>query len=523
MLGHRAQDDGLGAQGVGIGSLVQRADDSLGQLMLQLRQRFLRLDGPPQGDERVLHRFLFARRDRDVEQPAEQDFGLSSIETGPRPSQGVMEDPQQHVHTAGLGTTVIEAVRAQPAQRLAPASAGVVQPSDQLSGLHRTGAQVAGRIFTGLSGPHGRGQLVHRHLKPVGPHVRVKRRRVVDPLLRLPDPIAQLFVSGFAALGDAHHVVEPSLDQREPLATENRERTDPSAELQPQLIAVQPVELFVGQRPAPRGSLRREQRGIGDPALHQGQCLTELDQRRLAAVTDLRLTVEHGVDLASRPSTCVAGFRGLLVQNLPRPDIPQQDLRFADPARHPRRRGWPLPALGTDESGALTAQGVRTLADLRIRTGRQLRPQLFAYRQASGEPERAAGREQGMNDTAQSQAGATGPRRYTGQVTAGPGGAMTDEVGVITGDLTLTTSIEDDGLAHSRIQYTDADEWYTLTGSPQPLSGTGLQALHELTLNAVCSGGGGPRRPPTAPHPRIDRCGGSPLSAPRAPNPRGRA
>lgn len=104
-----------------------------------------------------------------------------------------------------------------------------------------------------------------------------------------------------------------------------------------------------------------------------------------------------------------------------------------------------------------------------------------------------------MNDTSQSQAGASGPRRCTGQVTAGPGGAMTDEVGVITGDLTLATSIEDDGLAHSRIQYTDADEWYTLTGSPQPLPGAGLQALHEQTLQAVRSGGAAEAPIPSAP------------------------
>ncbi|GHB72154.1 hypothetical protein GCM10010331_70350 [Streptomyces xanthochromogenes] len=104
-----------------------------------------------------------------------------------------------------------------------------------------------------------------------------------------------------------------------------------------------------------------------------------------------------------------------------------------------------------------------------------------------------------MNDTPQPASRGTTSEHYTGQVTAGPGGAMTDEVGVITGDLTLTTSVEDDGLAHSRIQYTDADEWYTLTGSPQPLPGAGLQALHEQTLEAVRSGGAAEARTPSAP------------------------
>ncbi|CAM5678193.1 hypothetical protein SAVIM338S_07246 [Streptomyces avidinii] len=57
----------------------------------------------------------------------------------------------------------------------------------------------------------------------------------------------------------------------------------------------------------------------------------------------------------------------------------------------------------------------------------------------------------------------------TDQVKAGPGGAMTDEVGVITGDVTLTTVAGPDGTATVRIQYTGAEEWYTLTGSPAPL------------------------------------------------------
>ncbi|GLW03973.1 hypothetical protein [Streptomyces lavendulae] len=56
----------------------------------------------------------------------------------------------------------------------------------------------------------------------------------------------------------------------------------------------------------------------------------------------------------------------------------------------------------------------------------------------------------------------------TDHVEAGPGGAMTDEVGVITGDVTLTSGAGPDGTASVRIQYTGAEEWYTLTGSPAP-------------------------------------------------------
>lgn len=78
----------------------------------------------------------------------------------------------------------------------------------------------------------------------------------------------------------------------------------------------------------------------------------------------------------------------------------------------------------------------------------------------------------------------------TGQVHAGPGGAMTDEVGVITGDLTVNTVRESADRARIAIQYTDADEWYTLTGSPVVVPEDGLAALHETVLRDVERGGG---------------------------------
>ncbi|MFF4590458.1 hypothetical protein [Streptomyces sp. NPDC001388] len=82
------------------------------------------------------------------------------------------------------------------------------------------------------------------------------------------------------------------------------------------------------------------------------------------------------------------------------------------------------------------------------------------------------------------------PEQLVSKVKAGPGGAMTDEVGVITGDLTIATRLLPDGSAGIAIQYTDADEWYTLTGSPVPVPPEGLAALHELILERVGHGGG---------------------------------
>lgn len=84
----------------------------------------------------------------------------------------------------------------------------------------------------------------------------------------------------------------------------------------------------------------------------------------------------------------------------------------------------------------------------------------------------------------------TAPRQYQWQdeVLAGPGGAMTDEVGVITGELTLRTTGGPDGKVRFEVQYTDADEWYTLTGSP--VAHGDPHGLHAAALRAIRAGGG---------------------------------
>ncbi|MCX4775427.1 hypothetical protein OG435_01085 [Streptomyces sp. NBC_01264] len=66
---------------------------------------------------------------------------------------------------------------------------------------------------------------------------------------------------------------------------------------------------------------------------------------------------------------------------------------------------------------------------------------------------------------------------------------MTDEVGVVTGDVTLTTEAGPDGTAQAQIQYTGAEEWYTLTGSPAPLPPGGLAVFHKHVVEAVKAGG----------------------------------
>lgn len=58
----------------------------------------------------------------------------------------------------------------------------------------------------------------------------------------------------------------------------------------------------------------------------------------------------------------------------------------------------------------------------------------------------------------------------TTNIVAGPGGVMTDEVGVVTGELTLRTDLDPAGRALIRVQYRDAAEWYQVTGASHRLS-----------------------------------------------------
>jgi hypothetical protein len=71
----------------------------------------------------------------------------------------------------------------------------------------------------------------------------------------------------------------------------------------------------------------------------------------------------------------------------------------------------------------------------------------------------------------------------TTDITAGPGGVMTDEVGVVTGDLTLRTEIDESNKAVIRVQYKDADEWYTVTGAKTSLADArDLDAVHAIAV-----------------------------------------
>jgi hypothetical protein len=71
----------------------------------------------------------------------------------------------------------------------------------------------------------------------------------------------------------------------------------------------------------------------------------------------------------------------------------------------------------------------------------------------------------------------------TSEFVAKPGGVMTDEVGAVTGDLTLRTELAEDGAVRVLVQYVGADEWYRVTDSPTSLpAGTTLETLHTQLL-----------------------------------------
>ena len=76
------------------------------------------------------------------------------------------------------------------------------------------------------------------------------------------------------------------------------------------------------------------------------------------------------------------------------------------------------------------------------------------------------------------------PARST-DIVPGPGGVMTDEVGVVTGELTLRTELDGDRVV-VKVQYKDADEWYVVTGGAAPLADpAALDAVHQIAVGLL--------------------------------------
>ncbi|WP_250031615.1 hypothetical protein [Paractinoplanes maris] len=97
----------------------------------------------------------------------------------------------------------------------------------------------------------------------------------------------------------------------------------------------------------------------------------------------------------------------------------------------------------------------------------------------------AAGDEAAPADEAAPPAGTAVVAPPTTDIVAGQGGVMTDEVGVVTGDLTLRTEVDGYDVM-VRVQYKDADEWYTVTGAKAPLHDPkDAEAIHAVVVGIL--------------------------------------
>ena len=83
---------------------------------------------------------------------------------------------------------------------------------------------------------------------------------------------------------------------------------------------------------------------------------------------------------------------------------------------------------------------------------------------------------------------------YSGEFTTGQGGVFTDEVGVITGEVTLRTQVDDENRLVVHVQYRNAAEWYTVTGGRCVLhDAADAEPVHRLVLGVLARGGEGSR------------------------------
>ncbi|GAA2446640.1 hypothetical protein GCM10010273_28470 [Streptomyces lavendulocolor] len=89
----------------------------------------------------------------------------------------------------------------------------------------------------------------------------------------------------------------------------------------------------------------------------------------------------------------------------------------------------------------------------------------------------------------------------TTDVYTGRGGVRTDELGIVTGNVTVHTTWAG-GEAQIAVQYSGASDWFTMTGSPvQCRSERDSRDLHEAVVEAVREGGGAVVPSPSLPSP----------------------
>jgi hypothetical protein len=79
---------------------------------------------------------------------------------------------------------------------------------------------------------------------------------------------------------------------------------------------------------------------------------------------------------------------------------------------------------------------------------------------------------------------------WESRFTPGPGGVMTDEVGTVTGDLSLRTEATADGEVVLGVQYVGAQEWYAVTNGRYRLADpAAAERLHQTAVELLGRGG----------------------------------
>jgi hypothetical protein len=74
----------------------------------------------------------------------------------------------------------------------------------------------------------------------------------------------------------------------------------------------------------------------------------------------------------------------------------------------------------------------------------------------------------------------------TTNIIPGPGGVMTDEVGVVTGELTMATEVGSDNELTVKVQYLGAEEWYLVTGARAKLADPAdAAAVHQVVAGIL--------------------------------------
>lgn len=75
---------------------------------------------------------------------------------------------------------------------------------------------------------------------------------------------------------------------------------------------------------------------------------------------------------------------------------------------------------------------------------------------------------------------------YVSPMVAGQGGVMTEEVGVVTGDLELRTTLGVDGVVTAKVRYAGAAEWYRVRGGTCRLADErDHAAVHSLLVGVL--------------------------------------